>query len=42
MTMIITVIILLVTLFVILAPSFKYVGDFLYKIIDRIKGENEE
>lgn len=42
MTMIITVVIFIITLFVILAPSFKYVGEFIYKIIDRIKGENEE
>lgn len=42
MTLIITVIIFLVTLFVILAPAFKSVGEFIYKIINRIKGENEE
>lgn len=42
MMMIITVIIFIITLFVILAPSFDYVGDFIYKIIYRIKGENEK
>lgn len=42
MSMIITTIIFIVTLFVILAPTFKNVGEHIYKFFNKIIGGTDE
>lgn len=42
MTTLITIVVALIIIWILISPLFDNIGDFMYKIKDRIKGEKNK